>query len=84
MDDLNGRVVIVAHADTDVGAALAWAVCGAGASAVLTGGEFHKLGVLAAELHEGTGAAIAVFAGDLSRDDERGELASIVSELFPN
>ena len=84
MNDLQGRVVIVAHADTDDGAALARVVCGAGASAVLTGGEFHTLGALAAELHEGTGAAIAVFAGDLSQDVERRELASMVGELFPN
>ena len=84
MEDLNGRVVIVAHADTDHGAALARVVCSAGASAVLTGAEFHRLGALAAELHEGTGVAVAVFAGDLSQDDERRELASIVGELFPS
>jgi len=84
MQDLAGRVVIVAHADTDHGAALARVVCRAGASAVLTGAEFNALGALAAELHEGTGAAVAVFAGDLSQADERRELASMVGELFPN
>jgi NAD(P)-dependent dehydrogenase (short-subunit alcohol dehydrogenase family) len=83
MEDLAGRVVIVSHADTDHGAALARAVCAAGAGAVLTGKLFADLGTLAAQLHGETGAPIAVFAGDLSRDDERHELAAIVSELFP-
>ena len=81
--DLTGRVVIVSNADSDDGAALARALCSAGAAAVLTGDKFHDLGALAAELHDQTGAPVAVFAGDLSRADERRELASIVAELFP-
>ena len=82
MDDLSGRVVIVAHADTQHGADVARAVCGAGASAVLTGAAFHDLGALAAELHGDTGAPIAIFAGDLSRAEGRQVLAEMVAELF--
>ncbi len=84
MQDFTGRVVIVPGADTEHGAALARVLCGAGAAAVLTGSRFSKLGSLAAQLHDETGAPIAIFAGDLSRDDERAEFAEIVSELFPN
>jgi NAD(P)-dependent dehydrogenase (short-subunit alcohol dehydrogenase family) len=84
MEDLKGRVVIVSNADSHDGAALARTLCEAGAAAVLTGDRFHELGALAAELHDETGSPIAVFAGDLTRDDERRELASIISELFPN
>ena len=84
MENLHGRVVIVSNADTDEGAAFARVVCGAGAAAVLTGERFIDLGALAAEIHNETGAPIAVFAGDLSRVDERGEFAAMVSELFPN
>jgi NAD(P)-dependent dehydrogenase (short-subunit alcohol dehydrogenase family) len=83
MDDFTGRVVIVPHADTEHGAALARVMCGAGAAAVLTGTEFTELGSLAAEIHGDTGAPIAIFAGDLSRDDERAELVQLVAELFP-
>ena len=81
--DLNGRVVIVSHADTDHGAAFARAVCESGAAAILTGQKFDNLGTLAAELHGETGAPIAIFAGDVSRADERQVLAEMVSELFP-
>jgi NAD(P)-dependent dehydrogenase (short-subunit alcohol dehydrogenase family) len=83
VENLIGRVVIVSHADTEQGAALARVVCSAGAGAVLTGTRFADLGTLAAQLHGETGAPIAIFAGDLSRDEERHELAAIVSELFP-
>ena len=84
MENLNGRVVIVSHADTDHGAALAEAMCSAGAAAILTGQKFHDLGALAKRLYGETGAPIAVFAGDLSRDDVRQALALRVSELFPH
>jgi NAD(P)-dependent dehydrogenase (short-subunit alcohol dehydrogenase family) len=84
MESLHGRVVIVSHADTDHGAALARVVCESGAAAVLTGSMFSDLGNLAKELHGETGAPIAIFAGDLSRDDERRSFAELVSELFPN
>jgi NAD(P)-dependent dehydrogenase (short-subunit alcohol dehydrogenase family) len=80
---LHGRVVIVSHADTDHGAAFARAVCESGAAAILTGRKFDHLGTLAAELHGETGAPIAIFAGDVSRADERQVLAELVSELFP-
>jgi len=83
MENLQGRVVIVSHADTDHGAALARAVCESGAAAILTGQVFTNLGTLAAELHDQTGAPIAIFAGDVSRADERQVLAELVSELFP-
>jgi short-subunit dehydrogenase len=83
MENLNGRVVIVSHADTAHGAELARVICSAGAAAVLTGRAFSELGALAAALHGETGAQIAIFAGDLSRDDERQVLAEMVSELFP-
>jgi hypothetical protein len=83
MDDLTGRVVIVPDADTDAGAALARVVCGAGASAVLAGTYFNRLGTVAAEIHGETGSPIAIFAGDLSRDDERQVLTEMVAELFP-
>lgn len=81
--DLTGRVVIIPRADTSDGAALARVMCGAGAAAVLTGSKFSELGNVAAEIHGETGAPIAIFAGDLSRDDERAVLAEMVSELFP-
>jgi short-subunit dehydrogenase len=84
MEDLSGRVVIVPRADTEAGAALARVMCQAGAAAVLTGNKFDNLGQLAKELHGDTGAAIAIFAGDLSRDDERQVLTELVSELFPS
>jgi NAD(P)-dependent dehydrogenase (short-subunit alcohol dehydrogenase family) len=83
VDSLAGRVVIVPHADTEHGAALARVLCEAGAAAVLTGEVFSRLGTLAAELHGDTGAPIAIFAGDLFRDDERQVLTEMVSELFP-
>jgi len=81
--DLQGRVVIVSHADTDHGAELARAICSAGAAAILSGKKFNNLGALAAQLHGDTGAPIAVFAGDLTRDDERQVLAEMLTELFP-
>jgi NAD(P)-dependent dehydrogenase (short-subunit alcohol dehydrogenase family) len=84
MENLNGRVVIVSNAHTDEGAELARVMCAAGAAAVLTGEGFYDLGALARDLHDETGAPIAVFAGDLSRDDERRELTAMVSELFAN
>jgi len=84
MDDLKGRVVIVAHADTAHGAELARVMCSSGAAAVLTGTRFRDLGALAEELHGATGAPIAIFAGDLTRDDERQVLADLVAELFPS
>ena len=84
MEDLSGRVVIVPRADTEAGAALARVMCEAGAAAVLTGKRFDDLGVLAKELHGDTGAPIAIFAGDLFRDDERQVLTELVSELFPD
>jgi short-subunit dehydrogenase len=83
MENLNGRVVIVSHADTDHGAELARVVCKSGAAAVLTGRVFTDLGRVAAEIHGETGAPIAIFAGDLSRADERQVLTEMVSELFP-
>jgi NAD(P)-dependent dehydrogenase (short-subunit alcohol dehydrogenase family) len=82
MDDLRGRVVIISHADTDDGAALARAICSAGAAAILTGKVFTNLGTLAEELHGDTGAPVAIFAGDLLHDDGRRVLAEIVSDLF--
>jgi NADP-dependent 3-hydroxy acid dehydrogenase YdfG len=83
MESLEGRVVIVPRADTADGAALARVMCQAGAAAVLTGKAFSRLGSLAAELHDETGAPIAIFAGDVFRDDERQVLTEMVSELFP-
>ena len=84
MSDLAGRVVIVPHADTPEGAAVARVMCEAGASAVLVGDVFTRLGTVAAEIHGETGAPIVIFAGDIARDDERAVLAEMVSELFPN
>jgi hypothetical protein len=55
----------------------------AGAAAVLTGSKFDNLGALADEPHDDAGAPIAIFAGDLFRDDERQVLTKLVSELFP-
>ena len=81
--DLQGRVVIVSHADTDHGAALARAICTAGAAAILSGEQFNNMNALAAQLHDDTGAPIVVFAGDLTRDDERQVLAEMLTELFP-
>jgi len=83
MTDFVGRVVIVPRADTEDGAALARVLCRAGAAAVLTGEEFTSLGRLAEELHDELGAQVAIFAGDLARDDERAVLAEIVADLFP-
>jgi short-subunit dehydrogenase len=76
--------VIVSNADTDDGAEFARTLCAAGATAVLTGSKFSALGSLAAELHNDTGACVAIFAGDLSCAAERREFAAIVSELFPS
>ena len=83
MDDLTGRVVIVPQADTEAGAAVARVMCGAGASAVLVGDQFTRLGAVAAEIHGETGAPIVIFAGDIARDEDRLVLAEMVSELFP-
>ena len=82
-EDLTGRVVIIPRADTDAGAEMARVMCAAGAAAVLTGSQFSTLGDVAAEIHGETGAPIAIFAGDLTREDERTVLAEMVSELFP-
>jgi NAD(P)-dependent dehydrogenase (short-subunit alcohol dehydrogenase family) len=84
VDDLTGRVVIVSQADTDAGAALARVMCEAGATAVLIGDEFTRLGAVAAEIHGETGSPIVIFAGNINRDEERAVLAEMVSELFPN
>ena len=46
-------------------------MCEAGASAVLVGDVFTRLGAVAAEIHGDTGAPIVIFAGDIARDDER-------------
>ena len=83
MENLAGRVVIVSNADTRGGAEFARAICAEGAAAVLTGSAFNRLGSLAEELHNETGAPVAIFAGDLSRADERQEFAALVAELFP-
>jgi NAD(P)-dependent dehydrogenase (short-subunit alcohol dehydrogenase family) len=82
-DDLTGRVVIIPRADTVAGAEVARVMCAAGAAAILTGSQFSALGNVAAEIHGETGAPIAIFAGDLTREDERTVLAEMVSELFP-
>ena len=82
MDDLTGRVVIVPQADTEAGAALARVMCEAGATAVLVGDEFTRLGAVAAEIHGDTGSPIVIFAGNIARDDERAVLTEMVSELF--
>jgi len=84
VNDLAGRVVIVPKADTDAGAAVARVMCEAGATAVLVGDVFTRLGAVAAEIHGETGAPIMIFAGDLARDEARVVLAEMVSELFPN
>ena len=83
VDELTGRVVIVPDADTEAGAAVARIMCEAGASAVLLGTGFARLGTVAAEIHDQTGAPIVIFAGDIARDEERVALAEMVSELFP-
>jgi NAD(P)-dependent dehydrogenase (short-subunit alcohol dehydrogenase family) len=84
VDDFSGRVVIVPHADTDAGAAVARVMCEAGASAVLLGSGFTRLGTVAAQIHGDTGAPIMIFAGDIAQDEARTVLAEMVSELFPN
>jgi hypothetical protein len=84
VDDLTGRVVIVPQADNAQGAALARVMCEAGASAVLIGDEFTRLGAVAAEIHGETGSPIVIFAGNITRDEERAVLTEMVSELFPN
>lgn len=81
--ELTGRVVIVPQADTKAGAAVARAMCEAGATAVLVGNGFRALGSVATELHRETGAPIMIFAGDLASDESRLVLAEMVSELFP-
>jgi NAD(P)-dependent dehydrogenase (short-subunit alcohol dehydrogenase family) len=81
--ELSGRVVVVPQADTEAGAAVARVLCEAGATAVLVGDGFTRLGAVAAEIHGDTGAPIMIFAGDLARDESRTVLAEMVSELFP-
>jgi NAD(P)-dependent dehydrogenase (short-subunit alcohol dehydrogenase family) len=83
VDDLAGRVVIVPQAHTNEGAAVARVLCAAGATAVLAGDGFTRLGAVAAEIHGDTGAPIMIFAGDLALDESRAVLAEMVSELFP-
>ncbi len=65
-NDLAGRVVIVPQAHTDAGAAVARAMCEAGATAVLVGDGFARLGAVAAAIHGDTGAPVMIFAGDLA------------------
>jgi len=84
VDDLTGRVVIVPQADTAAGAAVARVMCEAGASAVLVGDAFSRLGAVAASIHDDTGAPIMIFAGDIGCDEGRLVLTEMVSELFPN
>jgi hypothetical protein len=83
VDELSGRVVIVPQADTAAGAAVARVMCEAGASAVLVGNAFTRLGTVAAEIHGDTGAPIVIFAGDIACAEGRVVLAEMVSELFP-
>lgn len=78
---LDGRVVIVAGADTEPGAGMARSVADAGATVVVCGSSAAALGTLAAELGA-AGARAAVFAGDPSRDADRAALAEMVAELF--
>jgi NADP-dependent 3-hydroxy acid dehydrogenase YdfG len=84
VDDLAGRVVIVPQADTAAGAAVARVMCEAGASAVLVGDVFTRLGAVAAEIHGDTGAPIVIFAGDIAGAEARSVLAEMVAELFPS
>ena len=58
--------MIVPQADTEAGAAVARVMCEAGASAVLVGDGFSRLGAVAAEIHGDTGAPIMIFAGDIA------------------
>jgi NAD(P)-dependent dehydrogenase (short-subunit alcohol dehydrogenase family) len=76
--------VIVPQAHTEAGAAVARTMCEAGATAVLVGDGFARLGAVAAEIHGETGAPIMIFAGDINSDESRQVLAEMVSELFPD
>lgn len=80
---LDGRVVVVAAADTAAGGALARAVTEAGAAVVLVGDDAAALGALAADLLV-AGARAALFVGDPRDAAERAALAELVAELYPD
>jgi 2-deoxy-D-gluconate 3-dehydrogenase len=78
---MDNRVVVVADADGARGAQLGRAMAAVHAVVVLTGADGDALGALAAEL-VGTGARVAVFAGDAASDAGRAALVELVNELF--
>ncbi|MET0627898.1 MAG: hypothetical protein ABW033_05525 [Acidimicrobiia bacterium] len=77
---LEGRVVVTGDAD------VARAVAGEGATVVLVGTDADALGVLATEVAELGGRAVAL-VGDLgdpvTGDTTRATLAELLHELFP-
>jgi short-subunit dehydrogenase len=77
---LEGRVVVVAGADTESGGAAATDLAAAGAHLVLVGDDTAALGALGANLHDAYGTRVAVYTGD-PRD---GALAEMTAELFGN
>jgi NAD(P)-dependent dehydrogenase (short-subunit alcohol dehydrogenase family) len=80
-DALDNRVVVVADADGERGAQLARAMVAVQAIVVLAGADADVLGALAAEL-VGSGARVAIFAGDAASEPGRAALAELVNELF--
>ena len=75
---LEGRVVVIAQADTDAGARVATDLAAAGANVVLCGDDAARLGVLASELSEIQGVRVAIHVGAPSDPS----LAEMVAELF--
>ncbi|MGQ0826405.1 MAG: hypothetical protein ACT4OX_15480 [Actinomycetota bacterium] len=78
MPSLAGRVVVIARADADDGAALASALAAAGAHVVLVGTDGAVLGALASSVRAEHGVRVAVYLGD-ARD---AAFAEMVTELF--
>ncbi len=78
---LSGRVVVVAGADTQSGAALARAVAADGAVVVACGVDEAGLGDLVAELHA-AGARVAAYVGDPVSREDRAALAEMIDEVF--
>jgi NADP-dependent 3-hydroxy acid dehydrogenase YdfG len=75
---LEGRVVVIALADTDAGARAATDLAAAGANLVLCGEDAARLGVLASEVSEIQAVRVAIHVG--APDDP--SLAELVAELF--
>ena len=79
--DLSGRTAVVTGASRGLGEAMAKALAEAGARVALVARDVKRLEAVRDAISQGGGTA-AVFAGDVTQEDEVAEVAQGVKELF--